>query len=65
MKKTKREPRQSRKVVMCPVCFKPKVSLGETFFRCCGEEHKITENMITYETLVERQGQRQALEVSV
>lgn len=30
-----------RQVVICPACYKFKVTLGEGFFRCCGENHSI------------------------
>lgn len=34
-----------RQVVICPACFKFKVTLGEGFFRCCGENHKIIDHL--------------------
>lgn len=34
-----------RQVVICPACFKFKVTLGEGFFRCCGENHNIKDNL--------------------
>ena len=40
-----------RQVVLCPMCGNLKVTLGEVFFRCCGEEHKITSNLATRDAM--------------
>jgi len=40
-----------RQIVVCPSCHKPIVSLGEVFFRCCGENFKIKEHLLTTEQL--------------
>jgi len=40
-----------RQIVVCPVCRAPKVTLGDGLFRCCGENHKIREHLLTRDHL--------------
>lgn len=40
-----------RQVVVCPACRKPRVTLGGSFFRCCGENHPIKKHLLTAEQL--------------
>jgi len=40
-----------RQIVVCPSCGAPKVTLGDGIFRCCGENHKITEHLLTRDRL--------------
>ena len=40
-----------RQIVICPVCRAPKVTLGDGIFRCCGENHKIKQNLLTKDHL--------------
>lgn len=40
-----------RQVVVCPSCHKPRVTLGGTFFRCCGENHPIKKHLLTADQL--------------
>lgn len=34
-----------RQIVCCPICGNLKVTLGDEYFRCCGELHKIEEHI--------------------
>jgi len=53
-----------RQVVICPSCQEFKVTLGEVYFRCCGELHKITEHRASLKEQMWKE-QREGLEVSV
>lgn len=54
-----------RQVVICPVCLKFLVTLGESFFRCCGENHSIKTNLATQDLARAAMIRDEGLEVQV
>ena len=53
-----------RQVVVCPICHKPRVTLGGSFFRCCGENHPIKKHLLTADQLTAGQKAAELLEIS-
>lgn len=54
-----------RQVVSCPSCHTLRVTLGEEFFRCCGQNHVIRANLATQETVRAAEKIEDGLEVTV
>lgn len=54
-----------RQVVICPVCLRFKVTLGEEFFRCCGENHRIKDNLASQDIVRAAFVRDEGLEVQV
>lgn len=54
-----------RQVVICPACHTFKVTLGELFFRCCGENHRIKDNLASQDAVIMTFTRNEELEVQV
>ncbi len=54
-----------RQVVICPSCYNFKVTLGEEFFRCCGENFKIKDNLASQDIIRSAITRDEGLEVQI